>query len=228
MTKQVELSNLLKAHRRAVYSHLDDASRSTGPGHTKVAASLVEVDKSEKRIFSLFDKLTKENEALARVIKDKSALIGELSRRVQVWPSSGAVGNARRFEVMISSPLARPFDPLAFNEAKARNGDAIQIKVREAMSGDPLWTDAKFVGVYDGSVVVDSARYGLEKVAHSDVRMKPTHKTVTLYANVRHGTAGYIGALYEDKGTAEKNAKNATWTGTPVAIAVPVKITVAA
>lgn len=188
MAKQTELRKLLDSLSGCTRRHV---ALLNDPAATEVQRSTAYeiADRAEKRLFSFCDKLVKErDEAVAKVIELDEKLTTAETARDSMYQMNQSLRLTRHVQIVPNHE---------FNENEARNGEPIQCKVREALAGEPLWHECKFVGMTElNIVVIDSEKYGLEKVARNDLRMKPDTRDVTLYATVYEQGGSTWGALH--------------------------------
>lgn len=217
MAKQTELAQLLKSHRAAVYGHLGVQSRTTAGAPLMAAAA--EVEKSEKRIFSLFDKMQSEIDAAKR---ETEAL------RSQRDFIQCEVNKLRTVRLKPSVPCA-PVTPasIPFDEARARAGEAIQVLFNK------VWRDVKYVGVGEhGHIVECTGTWATSKLSYwrvDTMRMKPKEtEQLQMFATVYQHGEGPGRSLWGDlRIKADAEARIVPPGRSIIAHNVPVTITVA-
>lgn len=219
MAKQTELAQLLKSHRAAVYGHIDAANAGATLEAGKVAAAFAEVNTSEKRIFSLFDKMQSEIDAAKRETEalrsQRDFIQCEVNklRTVRLKPSVPSVPG---------KPVNIPFDM-----ERARAGEAIQVLF------DNVWRDVKYVGVGEhGHIVECTGTWATSKLSYwrvGTMRMKPKEtEQLQMFATVYQHGDGPGRSLWGDlRIKADAEARIVPPGRSIIAHNVPVTITVA-
>lgn len=216
MAKQTELAQLLKSHRAAVYGHIDAANVGATLEAGNVAAAFAEVNTSEKRIFSLFDKIQGEIDAAKR---ETEAL---RSQRDFIQCEVNKLRTVRLKPCVSVAPASIPFD-----EARARAGEAIQVLF------DKVWRDVKYVGVGEhGHIVECTGTWATSKLSYwcvDTMRMKPKEtEQLQMFATVYQHGDGPGRSLWGDlRIKADAEARIVPPGRSIIAHNVPVTITVA-
>lgn len=236
MAKQTELKRLLQELEIATRIHEHTNNFSSTPD-TK-ARTFQAVDLTEKRIFSLFDKMRCESESHARASSQNlkaasdaldrcGALLIECDTFKRAADQAQASLQELAKQVMAMKEPAPTATPEPFDEKRAAAGEPIEVLFNGA------WHEVNYVGKgtrhdYVVECLGDGWSSGLSYWAPDTMRMASKTQQVQMFANVFRGALDgrMTGALFDTELDAENLAHNRI-KHKLIASAVPVTITVA-